>query len=79
LLGAIGLVAGIYAADIYTAIHLSRAEGVGIRDGSTSHGVGMTDETDTDIRTAVTTLRSEDEVRSAFADSDWAGFDPSAS
>ena len=77
LLGAIGFVAGIYAADIYTAIQLSRAEGVGMRDGSTSHGVGMTDETDTDVRTAVTILRSEDEVRSAFADFGWAGFDPS--
>jgi hypothetical protein len=77
LLGAIGFVAGIYAADIYTAIQLSRAEGVGTRDGSTSHGVGMTDDTDADIRTAVTILRSEDEVRSAFADFDWAAFDPS--
>jgi hypothetical protein len=77
LLGAIGLVAGIYAADIYTAIELSRAEGVGMTDGSTSHGVGMTDERDTDVRAAVTILRSEDEVRGAFADFDWAGFDPS--
>jgi hypothetical protein len=76
LLGAIGFVAGIYAADIYTGIQLSRAEGVGMRDGSTSHGVGMTDETNTEIRTAVTILRSEDAVRSAFADSDWVGFDP---
>lgn len=76
LLGAMGFVAGIYAADIYAAIQLSRAEGVGMSDGSTSHGVGMTDETDTKVRTAVTILRSEDEVRSAFANFDWAGFDP---
>jgi hypothetical protein len=76
LLGAIGLVAGIYAADIYTAIQLSRAEGVGVRDGSTSHGVGMTDQPGTDIRTAVTILRPEDEVRGAFADFVWSGFDP---
>jgi hypothetical protein len=76
LLGAIGFVAGIYAADIYTAIQLSRAEGVGMSDGSTSQGVGMTDETKTGLRTAVTVLRSEDEVRSAFAGFHWAGFDP---
>jgi hypothetical protein len=77
LLGAIGFVAGIYIADLYTAIQLSRAEGVGISDGSSSHGVGMTDETDThDVRTAATILKSEDEVRSAFADFGWAGFDP---
>jgi hypothetical protein len=77
LLGAIAFVAGIYVADIYTAIQLSRAEGVGMTDGSTSHGVGMTDETDTDVRTAITILKSEDEVRSAFADFGWTGFDPS--
>ena len=77
LLGAIGFVVGIYAADIYAAIQLGRAEGVGISDGSSSHGVGMTDGTDTRVGTAVTILRPEDEVRSAFADFEWAEFDPS--
>ena len=68
--------AGIHAADIYTAIQLSRAERVGMSDGSTSQGVGMTDEKDTGRRTAITILRSEDEVRSAFAGFHWVGFDP---
>ena len=40
LLGAIALVAAIFATDLFTALKLNEAEGVGIPDGSNSRGVG---------------------------------------
>lgn len=81
LKGAIGIVGGILAADLFTAVQLTRADGALIRDGSGSSGVGADHDTDggpTRVRTAVTIRRSEDEVRQAFREYDWSAFDAAA-
>jgi uncharacterized membrane protein len=79
LRGAMGAVGAIMAADLYTAVQLTRAEGGHIRDGS-----GSTEhEHESDIEvppghvvTAATIRRPEDEVRRAFEAFDWSVFDP---
>jgi hypothetical protein len=79
LLGAIAFIATILAADLFTALRLNQAEGVGVRDGSESHGMGAGHDTGggpTRVRTAVTILASEEEVRTAFQEFDWSEFDP---
>lgn len=77
LAAAIGAVAGIYAADLYAAIQLSRAEGVGVADGSASHGTGMTEHVETGGPTAVTICRAEAEVREAFGRYPWTALEAS--
>jgi hypothetical protein len=81
LLGGIGLVSGIFAADVFTAVALSRAEGTHIADGSSSHGVGAQHDSGGGpgrVRTAVTVIGSLDEVRSAFHEFEWSAFDGAA-
>lgn len=78
---AIAFVTAILAADLFTALRLNRAEGVGVPDGSTSHGVGAEldrDDRPSRIRTAVTILASEEQVRAAFREFPWSGFDAGA-
>jgi len=76
---AAGLVAAILAADLYAAIALSRAEGTHIDDGSSSSGAGVQHDTggsSARVRTAITVLAPEDEVRRAFQGFAWSAFDP---
>jgi hypothetical protein len=78
LRGAMGFVGGILALDAYTAIALSRADRVHVRDGEGSTGVGVEHDTGggpTRVRSAITVFRGEDEVRRAFRAFDWRGFD----
>lgn len=78
---AMGVVATLLAADLFTAIQLTRADGANVRDGSHSTGVGADHDTGggpTRVRTAVTIRRAEAEVRQAFHDFDWTAFDPAA-
>ncbi len=81
LLGAMGLVGGLLAADLFAAVQLTRAEGANVRDGSASVGVGADHDTGgghTRIKTAVTIRRPEEDVRRAFREFEWTAFDPAA-
>jgi hypothetical protein len=81
LLGAMAFVLSILTGDVIVALRLSRAEGVGVSDGSTSHGVGAAHPPPTgptSVRTAITVLASEQALRRAFADFPWSAFDPRA-
>lgn len=81
LRGAMGFVGGVLALDLYTAIALSRADRVHVRDGEGSTGTGAEHDTGggpTRVRTAITVYRGEDEVRRAFRAFDWRGFDAAA-
>jgi hypothetical protein len=74
LLGAMGVVGGLMALDLLTALQLSRAEGTHVSAGEGSSGVGADHDTaggPTRVRTAITVNRSEDEVRRAFQDFAW--------
>ncbi len=76
---ALGLVGGIFAADLYTAVALTRAEGGDISDGSGSTGVGVDHDTGggpTRVKIAVTIRLPQDEVRKAFRQFEWSAFDP---
>lgn len=78
LIGAIALIATIFATDLFTALKLNQAEGVGVPDGSTSHGAGASHETGggpARVRSAVTVLASEEEMRAAFHEFPWSEFD----
>jgi hypothetical protein len=79
LFGAIGMVGGLLALDLFTAIQLSRADRVHVRAGEDSAGHGVEHRTGggpTRVRTAITIRRPEDEVRQAFRDFEWSSFDP---
>ena len=81
LQAAMGVVAGLFLADLFTAIALTRAEGAHKRDGSESTGTGVEHDTSggpTRVRTAVTIRRTEEEVRRAYLDFEWSAFDPQA-
>ena len=81
LLGATGIVGGLLAADLFTALQLTRADRADVRDGRQSAGVGVRHDTGGGplrVRTAVTIRRPEDEVRQAFREFDWSAFDPAA-
>lgn len=78
LLGAMGIVGTLLLADLYTAIQLSRAEGVHISAGQDSSGEGADHDTGggpTRVKTAVTIRRPEEEVREAFLGFEWSAFD----
>jgi hypothetical protein len=75
---AMAFVGGILALDAYTAIALSRADRVHVRDGEGSSGVGVEHDTSggpTRVRTAITVFRDEDEVRRGFRAFEWRAFD----
>jgi hypothetical protein len=79
LMGAMAFVLSILAADLIVALRLSRAEGVGVSDGLTSHGAGATrppPDGPASVRTTITVLASEPALRRAFADFPWSAFDP---
>lgn len=81
LAAAAGFVAAILAADVYAAIALSRAEGTHTDDGSSSVGAGVQHDTGGSparVRTAITVLAPEDEVRRAFYGFAWSALDPAA-
>jgi hypothetical protein len=81
LLGAIAFIATIFGTDLITAIRLNRAEGVGVSDGSGSQGTGVghkSDGSSAAVRTAVTILAPQDQVRAAFKAFPWSAFDPSS-
>src|SRR5215207_601172 len=81
LYGAVGFVGGILALDLYTAIALSRADRVHVRDGEGSTGIGVEHDTrggSARVRTAITVNRGEDELRQAFRAFDWRAFDAAA-
>lgn len=81
LVRAMGAVGTLFAADLFTAVQLSRAEGAHVSDGSTSTGAGADHDTGggpTRVRTAVTIRRPEEEVRQAFRDFGWSAFDAAA-
>lgn len=76
---AIGIVAGILALDLVTAVQLTRADRAHLREGSGSTGVGVEHDTGGGLlrlRTALTIRRPEDEVRRAFREFEWSAFDP---
>jgi hypothetical protein len=78
LRGALAFVGGIMALDAYTAIALSRADRVHVRDGEGSTGIGVEHDTSggpTRVRTAITVFRDEQEVRREFGAFDWRAFD----
>ena len=78
LRGAIGFVGGVLALDAYTAIALSRADRVHVRDGEDSTGVGAQHDEGggpTRVRTAITVFRDDDEVRREFRAFPWRAFD----
>jgi hypothetical protein len=78
LVGATALIGTIFATDLFTALKLNQAEGVRVADGSTSHGIGATHKTGDGparVRSAITILASEDEVRAAFHEFAWSEFD----
>src|SRR5215207_5785016 len=78
LRGAMAFVGGILALDAYTAIALSRADRVHVRDGEGSTGVGVDHDTGggpSRVRTAITVFRDEQEVRREFHAFDWRAFD----
>jgi hypothetical protein len=78
LRGAMGFVGGILALDAYTAIALSRADRVHVRDGDGSTGVGVQNDAGggpTQVRTAITVFRDDDEVRREFRAFHWRAFD----
>jgi len=77
--GAMGFVGVIMMLDAYTAIALSRADRVHLRDGEGSTGVGVAHDTGggpARVRTAITVFRDEDEVRREFGGFDWRALDP---
>ncbi len=79
LQAAMGVVATIFLADLFTAIALTRAEGAHKRDGSESTGAGVEHDTGggpVHVRTAVTIRRPEDEVRREFLVFEWSAFNP---
>ncbi len=79
LQAAMGVVATIFLADLFTAIALTRAEGAHKRDGSESTGAGVEHDTSggpVHVRTAVTIRRPEDEVRREFLVFEWSAFNP---
>jgi uncharacterized membrane protein len=79
LIGAMGAVAGILAADFWTAVQLSRAEGMGVPEGARSTGVGAPREAPsrpTRVKTAITIKASEEDVRRAFREFPWSALDP---
>lgn len=80
LLGAVGFVGAIFAADLVTALQLSRAENANTEEGEGSSGFGMTTEPEeggpAHILTAVTIAKPAEEVRSAFASFEWTSLDP---
>lgn len=78
---AMGVVAGLWALDLFTAVQLTRADGANVRDGSRSSGTGVDHDTGggpNRVRTAVTIRRPEDEVRQAFGQFAWSAFDAAA-
>jgi uncharacterized membrane protein len=78
LAGATALVATILGLDLYTALRLTRAEGGFVDDGSDSIGFGMPPQADsgsTHVRTAITVLTDEPELRRRFKEFDWQAFD----
>src|SRR5829696_4789439 len=81
LRGATAFVGGIMTLDAYTAIALSRADRVHVRDGEGSIGVGVEHDTGggpTRVLTAITVFRDEEEVRREFRAFDWRAFDAAA-
>lgn len=81
ILRAAGIVSALLAADLYTAVQLTRADGALVPDGSRSEGTGVQHEesgSHTHVRTAVTIRRPEAEVREAFRSYEWTAFDPAA-
>jgi hypothetical protein len=79
LLGAMGAVVGIFAADLWTAVQLSRAEGVHVPEGARSTGIGAVHDGrggPTHVKTAITIRASEEDVRRAFREFPWSMFDP---
>jgi hypothetical protein len=78
LRGAMGFVGGVLALDAYTAIALSRADRVHVREGQGSGGVGVEHDDrggPTRVRTAITVSRDGDEVRREFRAFPWRAFD----
>ncbi len=81
LQAAMGIVGGLLALDLYTAIQLTRADGSLVKEGGTSTGQGVQHDTSgghTRVRTAVTIRRPEEEVRGALASFEWSALDPAA-
>lgn len=79
LLGAVGFVAGIFAADLVTALQLSRAERANTSEGAGSAGFGALHEDDAGpahVRRAVTVAKPVEEVRQAFTAFSWTSIDP---
>ncbi len=81
LQGAMGIVGGLLALDLYTAVQLTRADGSLVKDGGGSTGQGVEHDRSggpTRVRTAVTIRRPEEEVRGALSSFDWRALDPAA-
>jgi hypothetical protein len=81
LAAATALVAALLAADLFTAVQLTRADGANVPDGQGSVGTGAEPSEDGGpfhVKTAVTIRSSEEEVRAAFEAFAWSAFDASA-
>jgi hypothetical protein len=75
------VVAGLLAADLVTAVQLTRADGAHVSDGQDSVGVGAPPRDDGGafkVETAVTIRATEAAVRAAFDAFPWSAFDASA-
>lgn len=78
---AMGIVGAFWVVDLATAVQMSRAQGMGVRDGADSSGVGVDHDTGggpTRVKRAVTIRRPEEDVRRAFREFEWSAFDPAA-
>jgi hypothetical protein len=74
-----GVVGGLMALDLVTAMSLGRAEGTTVPDGALSTGTGAFHDTGggpTRLRTAITIRRPIDDVRVAYMQFDWSCFAP---
>jgi hypothetical protein len=81
LAGATAFVAAVLGTDLAVAVGLSRAEGTDVADGSGSHGVGRDHDSSggpARVRTAITVLGSEEDVRRALHEFRWSVFDAAA-
>lgn len=82
LMGATAFIAAVLATDLAVALALSRAEGTDVADGSSSYGVGAPAQDagggPARVRTAITILGAEADIRRALHEFDWRAFDPVA-
>lgn len=79
LVGAIGVVGALFAADLITAVQFSRADGANVPDGAGSAGIGAPSHDSgarpAHLRAAVTIGKPLDEVRSEFERFPWTSLD----